>query len=930
MARPKQFRTKRAYDARMKDKANKNLEVMAVVGDGGGTVNVANRDSFYWVRLVDDDDRLTQCFCDTCALSDGDLIYVARAKDEKLSYYEFTRFIQDTDGETTTPPVCPKFAQVIYVSENSCQFNTVGAAVTYIGGLTTGPAANRLFLIKVQAGNFAEGDVTIPKWVHLEGVGEASELEMGANRLLLSDDTSILNIVVESSNASYAIGVVAKDNVILRNVHCIQTGAGTPDCFHVSAGSTNIHLYDCVAEIPANGVGFHVIGASSATTLHTCTTLASAKDTTTYGFQVGDTATVLMDYCTADDATHFNDALHLDDTALTCTTRWCTFQGYDNDVNMAGTTIVAWYHLDCHFDPDNSTLAAAKHIALPTKRFNQTVIVAEHGGDFQALSEALAYINGQDKADDKLFGVLMLHGNFAETEDVTIYQYVHVFGMGEGTEIEMGSKTLTLASDSSLQNVVVEGSDTTTHVVQVHNATGVVLRNVKAIQSDAGYCFYLRGASTAELYHCIAETTAGNARGFQISDGATATLWDCEADDSTNFDYGLATNNAVAGQTVTTLDCRFAGATADVLCDTNSTWTSYKDQVDPMNIIINGTVAMEDLNAGDSFAFVAKNTSGGAAAAGDLGYIDDNGEYQTTATAYLDAAWCVVVVPGPNNSDIWVARRGRITVTLNGNCAVGDYLYTSTTAGQAQPLSYSRPELFAVALTANAAGAGGTCSALLLCHRKTLPYSSINYIIRLNAGAGDSDWQTTIAGLPGGAVVTYTAPLAAGAENTIDVTAAALLGKFVLHNTTRGDSALISTVNIGAPKQITLTAAVPGGWIVGDSIEVRSQTNVQAFGAARFFDVDVSGTFDDTTVALLVNFYFRDSAAANILAGLHTYEAYSASKFIGGRNPAVNIPIYRNIQIGLFNGQFTYIWNANGANTAFPELTIEGIVKATP
>jgi len=457
---------------------------------------------------------------------------------------------------------------------------------------------------------------------------------------------------------------------------------------------------------------------------------------------------------------------------------------------------------------------------------------------------------------------------------------------------------------------------------------------VRYTPHTSGACvgFYFHGASDGAAYHCVAEPLSapgGTVDGFAAEDSAVVLLWDCEADDTTNLDRGLYIGNTAD---VTTKYCTFhaKAAGSDVLqAAAGTAWDSYKDQVDPLNCTLVGTTDMLDADAGDSYAFKVKNTSGGAASPGAVGYIDAAGEYKTTATAYNDVEWCVVVFGGPNNGNIWVARRGRITVTLNGNCSIGDYLYTSTTAGQAQPSSTARWEMFGVALTANAAGAGRTCEALLLCHRKMTPYFNTNYVFQLAAAADDSDWSTTIAALPGGAVVTYTVPLGAGAENAIDVSGAGLLGKLVLHNTTRGTSTFINTVNIGA-NQITLTAAVPGGWIVGDTITVRSQTNVAAVGAARFFDVYVGGSFDATTVGLLMSDYFTDSGAAYILHGIHTYEAYSAAKFVSVRNSVAGMPIYRNMFMGIVDQRFTVMWNANGVNTALASLIMVAMVKAVP
>lgn len=516
------------------------------------------------------------------------------------------------------------YCQKVTVAACNGDFTTLGAAVAWINALPAAqvPSATRLYAINVLGGTFVEAaNVTVPQYVDVSGEGESSVIDMGANSLLMSDDSSLLDLKVKSSNASYAVAVVGKDSVVLRNVHSVETGgAGTPDCFHVSAGSTDVRLHDCVAEIPANGVGFHVLGSSEAT-LHTCTTLASAYDATTYGFQVGDTATAILDYCTADDDTYFNDALHLDNTALTCTARWCTFRGHDNDVNVAGAS-ATWHHLDCHFDPDNSTVAAGTHTALPTKRFNQCLVVAEEGGDFQALSEAVAWINAQgDAASDKLYGVMVLHGNFAEAANVTIPQYVHVFGMGRGTEIEMGNKVLLLSDDSSLKDVTVETvmDATTVYCIRCQSVANFELRNVllrfTPHSSGANVGFYFLGTASGAAYHCIADPQAGSATGtvigFSVEDTANVLLWDCEADD-TDLDDALWIGDVADTPEATTKYCSFHADGNDVnFVATSGTWTYHQDDFDPDNCTVSGIADPAD---GQEAVYFACTKTAGAAA----------------------------------------------------------------------------------------------------------------------------------------------------------------------------------------------------------------------------------------------------------------------------------------------------------------------------
>jgi hypothetical protein len=314
-----------------------------------------------------------------------------------------------------------------------------------------------------------------------------------------------------------------------------------------------------------------------------------------------------------------------------------------------------------------------------------------------------------------------------------------------------------------------------------------------------------------------------------------------------------------------------------------------------------------------------ENDSGVLTAVGDVGYIDETGKYKETTTAYLDGvAWCVVIVGAADGSDMVVVVRGSpVNVALNGNCSIGDYLYTSTTAGQGQPQSYMRPEVFAVALTANDEGAGGYCEALLLCNTRRVPKSSANNILYVN-GHTTMDWRTTINGAPAGAVVTYTAPLTSGAEDTIVPNAATELGKLRLYNETRGTYGLIDSVNIGA-NTITLTAAAPGAWANTDVITTRSQTNVFAGPPPYYYEVDLSSADNDTIPilarTLVMDVGAIDTGGTGVYLLTHPWETNAPSKEKANRIYLANTLHYRQVEVSLFQRRFTYIANASGAGT---------------
>jgi hypothetical protein len=433
-----------------------------------------------------------------------------------------------------------------------------------------GPTAANPCTIRVQGIVTAAeaGAITIPQYCHVEGVGEGSVIDLGANRVEFEDYTSALDIVFTSSRPNAAIvSIGGETDVVLKNVKSVATNSGC--CFIISS-STNVHLHDCVAE---------------------------AASVTCRGFIVsGTSSNVRLEGCVADSA-NFEFALFIADTA-SAATEYCIFRGAI-DVTTGAT--VTWSHIACSFDPDNcpATIAAGSHVTLSAKRFNQEVIVAESGGDFQALSEAITWITNQgDAAANKLYGVFMMTGNFAEAANVTIPQYVHVSGQGRGTEIEMGNNILSLSDDSSLKDVTVETtmSAATKYCIECNGITGYELFNVLArytpYTSGANVGFYFHGASEGAAYHCVAEPLGGSATGtvagFAAEDSAVVLLWDCEADDTTNLDYGLYIGDTAD---VTTKHCTFRADGDDVYqAAAGTAWSHVATEASPANVTLPGTI----------------------------------------------------------------------------------------------------------------------------------------------------------------------------------------------------------------------------------------------------------------------------------------------------------------------------------------------------
>lgn len=454
-------------------------------------------------------------------------------------------------------------SQKVTVGPYGCDFTLPSLAITYINGLATGPVSGREFDIEIEAGTFTEAaNVTIPQYVHAHGQGEETVLDLGNFELGLAADTSLEGLIVTSTGSDGNVLMqVNGDNAVLRDVRLILTGTGN-DCLRLNAYA-GLELYHVIIEsTDDNGTAIYCDG---------CTALL-------WDVMAHDTA-----------VSHWGTAgLYLDNGA-DVTTKFCEFgvcPGGDDVLTIAGTT---WNHFSCQFDPSASTLAAGSHTALGSKRFNQTLVVAEAGGEFTSLGAAITYINAQaDAAAGKLYGVLMLAGNFAETGNVTVPQYVSIVGMGEGTEIEMGANILSMSADSSLEYLVVESSNDTT-AVQVNAVSNVLLRDVKISQTGGnGDCLLVSGGADVECRNVIFELTAGAAFGIVAQDNGTTLLLEyCTADNTTNFFTALVLSNHTV--TVTAKYCTIRGNTNDIEVGAAATFNHFMCQFDPDNSLFAGT-----------------------------------------------------------------------------------------------------------------------------------------------------------------------------------------------------------------------------------------------------------------------------------------------------------------------------------------------------
>lgn len=195
-------------------------------------------------------------------------------------------------------------------------------------------------------------------------------------------------------------------------------------------------------------------------------------------------------------------------------------------------------------------------------------------------------------------------------------------------------------------------------------------------------------------------------------------------------------------------------------------------------------------------------------------------------------------------------------------------------------------------------------------HAGAAAETNANDLFSVTSPGGTSAFIGTIATLPGGAVLTYN--VSSGTEGAMVPTSTSQLAKMRLYNTTRGTHALISNCNVGT-NTLTLTANVPVGWTVGDTITIASQT--VSGGSLDWVDLEI--TSGPTGKSALFIVQQVNSATVGHQMRLHPFTAsFSTSKYATPCNVLVSsqttsvfgiIPIASNIFSLAWNGTPTAV-----------------------
>lgn len=460
-----------------------------------------------------------------------------------------------------------------------------------------------------------------------------------------------------------------------------------------------------------------------------------------------------------------------------------------------------------------------------------------------------------------------------------------------GTSLDLGNSS-SLTGELVLRNAT--NSNTTT--IKAGAAGANLVFTLPTTDGDANQVLTTDGSGVLSWATVSGGATPGGSdTQVQFNDGGSALGGDA------GFTYNKTTNTA----TVEQLNLGTAGSARGILRLRGN--TSGEVTIQPASTAGTYTLTLpgDDGNAnqvlttdgtgvlswstpssgGAGGQFVVKNTSGATANANDVGYIDSAGEYKTTTTEAFGGAWCVVVTGAANGSNITVARRGKVTITLNANCSIGDRLVTSTTAGRAQPLSYDHYNLFAVALTANTSGNGGTCEALLYTGTAYIPIFSASYLYAFTLHP-QSVFVATITNTPAAPTATtvyYNNPTS-GYEKALEYSkdgggAISVLTYPLLYNSTRGTYRQISDVDTTTNKITTVSTT--DAWANGDTIRLQPDKPQLGSATSEFVihELKDANTIPAMTRAVGMAFstYWNGTVRDNAIY-VHPYETYGAGK----------------------------------------------------
>lgn len=540
-------------------------------------------------------------------------------------------------------------------------------------------------------------------------------------------------------------------------------------------------------------------------------------------------------------------------------------------------------------DADYSTLAAAASAATAgqTIRFNGTYTIT---GSSLAVSKAVDF-----------------EGVNPETSIIT--------------SALAGDETVDVTAAATFRNCTIRNTASSGSVNRAikTSAAGIVLENV-VLETNG--------------------TSSSFALGAYISNGSDVRLTNCRATASggSSGDFALYVER-VSGSIVALVEGgRYEGTSGTDIRGTGSNVTITL--VNPhcatggISVVNSATVEGSFLDAkGRDAGVVVVNSSGSTVAPGDVGYLDEAGEFQTTTTANDTVDW---VISNSNSDDgnlMFVKQRGGATVNYTGSAPnAGDFLVTSTSAGDAQAQSTMRPEIFAVC---TAAGSGGKVEVLLLKRTQPLVLFPDKRLYTSTVGHSGTLFTGTINGAPSGTSVVYS--LSAGNEEILKPLATDYIGKLIIHNINRSNFARISDVDLGTNTITVTDSADISDWEDADSLTIQSQTNTDTTGGFVYVDIELSGASTPGLPALTrsigVSLVILDSGAAGATTEtrLHPFESFADSKRLSFRSLVAGEGTPGYVELPVIDNKITFLSRSSGTTTKTDNLaTIMYVNVAAP
>jgi hypothetical protein len=492
------------------------------------------------------------------------------------------------------------------------------------------------------------------------------------------------------------------------------------------------------------------------------------------------------------------------------------------------------------------------------------------------------------------------------------------------------SKALTLMALSPQETTITTAAGDTITITD----DNVVLRSLTIDNTRASgtVACITSGNDGLIAENCIVTKTAGastNSYGIHNTGGSNWVLTDIDVTvNSGTLKYAYLADTAASS--VKLVRGSYTGATEDILLN-HANADFELDNADIAGEI--STIAAGDISGKVHDLILVKNSSGFPSDKGEIGYLDEAGEFQFTSTAQLVATWCIVEIGNSDGFNMWVRRVGdtnvKYTTAVVAAPVKGDFLVTSASLTLAQAQTTMHPAIFAVC-TAN--GAAGQVAVQLLTGTVTRTLTNANDTVRVFTSS-DSDFTATINGAPVGAAVAYT--LVSGSGDTINVLSSSQVGKIVLHNTVGGrtPTALISDT---APPVITLTANAPGDWVNGDTIQARSTTVTGAlpsFPTVFLYDLDLSGFLPELVRSASFTLAHADSApGGNFFSMIHEFNGASPSFAVGDlvSGAAAGVNAVKLSPVGIFDKKVCFAVSASGVATSGIILRIRSIDVAVP